>query len=75
MSLLWMDTVLLFFFAEKTQSLGMIDTQDHKQLINDHAKIGPVTELEVFEFARALVMDVQVPSRQPVNVKSCLRIL
>ena len=58
------------FFAEKTQSLGMIDTQDHKQLINDHAKIGPVTELEVFEFARAEVLEVHVPSRQPGNAKS-----
>ena len=36
----------------------------------DHVKIGLVTEIEVFESAGALVKEVQVPSRQPGNVKS-----
>ena len=33
-------------------------------------KNGPVTEIEVFKFAEAVVIEVQLPSRQPGNVKS-----
>ena len=43
-------------------------------ILNDHVNIGPVTEIEVFESAGALVTEVQVPSRQPGNVKSWVRI-
>ena len=31
---------------------------------------GPVTEIEVFKFAEAVVIEVQLPSRQPGHVKS-----
>ena len=57
-----METVLLH--AENPHSLGILDIQGYK-----HVKIGPVTEIEVFESARALVKDVQVPSRHPGHVK------
>ena len=42
--------------------------------LNDHVKIGPVTRIEVFESARVLLIEVQVPSRQPEHVKSRERI-
>ena len=34
---------------------------------------GPVTEIEVFKFAEAVVIEVQLPSRQPGHVKSWVR--
>ena len=43
-------------------------------ILNDHVKIGPVTEIEVFESAGTLVKEVQAPSRQPGNSKSWIRI-
>ena len=44
-------------------------------ILDDHVKIGPDTEIDVFEYATASVLEVQVPSRQPRNVKSWVRIL
>ena len=73
MSLLRMEKSLLFS-AGNTQSQGILDVQDYKQILDDQVKIGPVTETEVFESAGALLIEVQVPSRQTGNVKCCARI-
>ena len=43
-------------------------------ILNDHVKIGPVTGFEVFVSSGTLVKEVQVPSRQPGNLKSWARI-
>ena len=39
-----------------------------------HVKIGLVTGIEVFESAGALVLEVEVPSRQQGHVKSWVRV-
>ena len=56
-----------------TQSQRILDIQDYKQILNVHVKIGPVTEFEVFKSAGALIIEVQVQSRQPTNVKLWVR--
>ena len=43
-------------------------------ILHDHVEIGPVTEIEVFESAGALVLEVQEPSQQQGHVKSWVRI-
>ena len=43
-------------------------------ILHDHVEIGPVTEIEVFESAGALVLEVQGPSLQQGHVKSWVRI-
>ena len=43
-------------------------------ILRDHFKIGPVNGIEVFKSAGTLVMGVQVPSRQPGNSESWVRI-
>ena len=43
-------------------------------VLTDHVKIGPVTGIEVFKSAGTLVIEVQVPSQQPGESKSCVRI-
>ena len=44
-----------------------------QEIINDHVKIGPVTDIEVFESAETLVLEVQVPSSQRGNSQSWAR--
>ena len=43
-------------------------------ILDDHFKFGPVTGIEVFKSAGTLVAEVQVPSQQPGNSKSWVRI-
>ena len=73
MNLLRMETVLVLY-AEKTQTQGILDIQDVLAILHDHVEIGPVTEIEVFESAGALVLEVQGPSQQQGHVKSWVRI-
>ena len=43
-------------------------------VLTDHVKIGPATGIEVFKSAGTFVVEVQVPSQQPGNSKSWMRI-
>ena len=43
-------------------------------VLNDLVEMGPVTGIEVFNSAETLVIEVQVPSQQPGNPKSRVRI-
>ena len=63
MILLGLETALLHF-AQNSKNQGTLKIQDHKAITNDHAKIGPVTEIKVFDSAGNLVFEVQVPSQQ-----------
>ena len=42
-------------------------------VLTDHVKIEPVTGIEVFESAGTLVIEVLIPSQQPGNEKSWVR--
>ena len=64
----------LFFFAKKTPGHGMLKNSRLQAILDGHVKIGPLTEIEVFASAGALVREVQVPSRQPGDLKSWVRI-
>ena len=68
-----METAPLFH-AENTQSQGIVTIRDDKQFLGDHVKIRPWTGIGVFESARTRLLEVQVPSRQPGNSKSRVRI-
>ena len=72
MNPLWMETVLLSF-AGNTRP-GKSQHSRSQSVLKDHVKIGPVTGNEVTESAAILVVEVQVPSRQPGNSKSWVRI-
>ena len=62
------------FHSDNTQGQGILVIQAYKQpLLNDHVKVGSVTGSEVFESAGTLVTEEQVPSRQPGNLKSWVR--
>ena len=66
------ETALLLH-AGKIPNNEILKDQDLLAVITDHVKIGPLTGIEVFESA-GWVIEVQVPSRQPRNVKSWERI-
>ena len=63
-----MGTCLLLH-ADHTKSQRILNIAEHMQFL----KIGTVREIEVFEKAGALVVELQVPSRQPGNAKSLVR--
>ena len=70
MNLLWMETVLLLFGREN----WILKVRDYKQFLTDQVKIWPVTGTEVFKSVGNLVIEIQVPSQQPGNSKSWVRI-
>ena len=43
-------------------------------VLTDHVKIGPVTGMKVFKSTGTLVLEGQVPSQQPGNSKSWVRL-
>ena len=54
--------------SEPTQS------SRRQAVLTGHVKIGPVTGIEVFKYAGSLVIEVWVPTQQPGNEKSWVRI-
>ena len=53
-------TVLLLY-SENTQGQGNSQSSRLQSVLNDHAKIGPVTGIEVCKYPETLVIEVQVP--------------